>query len=407
MLRARIALLIVAACVGFYALSGCGSVNTATVDNPVMPEAPPRMTATSAASLQQPSENSAAETAGQMHVVAAEFAGADTSVEPGFLDSQVVATVDGTPLFAAEILVPYERNLRKVQLEVPPAEFQQLRTSLIQRDLPRHVENTVLVNALKSTLAPEQLEMLETRLDEMFDEQVEQWKRQFGLATLAEVEAKMQEQGASLLALRRSFFSQTMGRQFLQEKAGKPRDVGRPELLAYYQEHRADYEIPARVKWRQIRIDFNRDGGRSAASDALQQVVAGLRSGTDFATIATQHSHGPTAQNGGDRGWLTKDSLSDEQVERALFALPIGSVSQIFTGKTAYQIVLVEDREAGGYKPFGDVQSEIKAAITAQEQQQAIEKVLKEMVDKATVVTFLDDVRPSGAESALAPTTQQ
>jgi peptidyl-prolyl cis-trans isomerase C/foldase protein PrsA len=405
MFRARITFLAVAACVGFSALSGCGSVNTVTVDNPVMPDPPPRVADASSGHLRLSPARS--ESDGQLTVVAAEFTGKDAVLDAGFLDSQVVATVDGTPVFAADVLAQYEANLRKAQLEVPPAEFQQLRTALVKRDLQRHVENTVVVNALKSGLSAEQIEMLEERLDEMFDTQIEQWKRQFGLATLPEVELKLQEQGASLVALRRSFFSQTMGRQFLREKVGEPRAIGRPELLAYYRERREDYRIPARVKWRQIRIDMNKDGGRSAAADVLQQVVAGLRTNDDFASLARQHSDGPTAQDGGDRGWLTKESLSDEEIERALFSLPVGSVSQVFTGKTSYQIVVVDDRESGGYKPFGEVQTEIEAEIVAQEQQQAIQDVLDALVAKATVVTFLDDVQASGAESALPAGAQQ
>ncbi|MEO1999165.1 MAG: peptidylprolyl isomerase [Planctomycetaceae bacterium] len=405
MFRARITFMGVAACVGFSALSGCGSVNTVTVDNPVMPDPPPRIADASSGHLRPSLARS--EFAGQVTVVAAEFSGKDAVLDAGFLDSQVVATVDGTPLFAADVLAQYEANLRKAQLEVPPAEFQQIRTALVKRDLQRHVENTVVVNALKSTLSAEQIEMLEERLDEMFDNQIEQWKRQFGLSTLPEVELELQEQGASLVALRRSFFSQTMGRQFLREKVGAPRDIGRPELLAYYRERREDYRIPARVKWRQIRIDMNKDGGRSVAADVLQQVVAALRSNADFATVARQHSHGPTAKDGGDRGWLTKDSLSNEEIERALFSLPIGSVSQVFTGKNSYQIVVVDDRESGGSRPFGEVQAEIEAAISEQEQQQAIQDVLDALVAKATVVTCLDDVRATGADSALPAGAQQ
>jgi len=406
MFRARITLLVVAACVGCIVLVGCGATNNVTVDNPVMPDAPPRATPVNAGRLSESGAIAASEASGRSTVVPAEFSGKTAANNGGFVDSQVVATVDGTPLFATDVLAQYEGHLRKAQLEVPPAEFQRLRSSLIKRDLQSHLENVVLVNALKSSLSPEQIEMLEASLDEMFEDQVERWKSQFQLATLSEVEAKLRQEGASLVSLRRNFFNQTMGRQFIREKVGKPRDLGRPELLAYYRKNIESYRIPARVKWRQIRIDLNREGGRPAAADALQQVIAGLRGQAAFAAMAQQFSDGPTAADGGDRGWLTRDSLSDEDIERALFSLPVGSVSQVFTGKNAYQIVLVVEREIGGHKPFGDVQSEIETAIKTQEVERTMRSVLDDLLAQATIVNYLDD-GPSSASSATQPTGQE
>ena len=122
--------------------------------------------------------------------------------------------------------------------------------------------------------------------------------------------------------------------------------------------------------------------------------------------MAVEFSDGPTAADGGDRGWLTRESLSDEDIERALFSLPVGSVSQVFTGKDAYQIVMVVEREAGGHKPFGEVQSEIEAAIKMQEQEQAMRGVLDDLLANATIETFLDD-GPTSAAPATQSAVQQ
>lgn len=61
---------------------------------------------------------------------------------------------------------------------------------------------------------------------------------------------------------------------------------------------------------------------------ALQKQAAAA--GADFAALAKANSDATDAAQGGDMGWIARDQLSSEQ-ETAIFAAPLGSVSQVVT----------------------------------------------------------------------------
>jgi parvulin-like peptidyl-prolyl isomerase len=62
--------------------------------------------------------------------------------------------------------------------------------------------------------------------------------------------------------------------------------------------------------------------------------------GADFAALAKLNSDGPEASNGGDVGWVAKYQL-DTAREAAIFAAPIGKVSDAFKGTDGLYLFLV------------------------------------------------------------------
>ena len=52
-----------------------------------------------------------------------------------------------------------------------------------------------------------------------------------------------------------------------------------------------------------------------------------LKSGNDFATLAKNHSKGPSAKNGGDLGWVVPGQMVPK-FEKELFSLKDGKISK-------------------------------------------------------------------------------
>eukprot|EP01123_Difflugia_compressa_P013238 TRINITY_DN6023_c0_g1_i1.p1 TRINITY_DN6023_c0_g1~~TRINITY_DN6023_c0_g1_i1.p1 ORF type:complete len:120 (-),score=26.00 TRINITY_DN6023_c0_g1_i1:40-399(-) len=78
-------------------------------------------------------------------------------------------------------------------------------------------------------------------------------------------------------------------------------------------------------------------------SKALQALEK-LNAGTSFAEVAREFSE-DKARNGGDLGWMTRNSMVGPFAEKA-FSQPIGKFSpQPFKSKFGYHILLVEDRQ--------------------------------------------------------------
>lgn len=81
----------------------------------------------------------------------------------------------------------------------------------------------------------------------------------------------------------------------------------------------------------------------SINQDALklaQKVLAKLKAGTDFSTLAKQYSQDPTASSGGDLGFFSKGKM-DPDFEKVAFTLQAGQTSGIVKTVNGYEIIKV------------------------------------------------------------------
>ena len=91
-----------------------------------------------------------------------------------------------------------------------------------------------------------------------------------------------------------------------------------------------------------VRIDKYRSKTDAYAAIACMgnQVLAGK----PLAQVAKAQSDGPTADQGGLRDWTGKGSLVAQQLDLALFGLPVGQLSPILESESGYHIIRVVER---------------------------------------------------------------
>jgi len=319
---------------------------------------------------------------------------ADTTKQANHNDlfgCRVVATVNGSPILASEVLERYGVQLIQASQQLPPDKFDQVRETLIKRDLKGHIERQLLVSSLKEMLKPEQVKMLNSHLDQMFEQHLLKLKAEIGVETNHDLEEVLQKQGTSLGDLKTGFTNQQMAMEFLGMRAEKAQTaITRPDLLKYYEAHIKDYDQPARVKWQQIYLSHAKNGGKQGSDRVLTQVIAELKQGTDFAAVAKKHSNGPTADEGGTWDWTAKGSLANEKIERALFELPEGTISQVMEDSDAVQLVKVIKRRDAGPVSFEKVQNNIREKLVKEQRAEAARTVFDELMEQAVIETFFD-----------------
>lgn len=83
---------------------------------------------------------------------------------------------------------------------------------------------------------------------------------------------------------------------------------------------------------------------RTAARAQAEQVLAELKNGKDFVTLAARYGQDGTAQNGGDLGWFGKGDMVP-QFEAAAFTLKKGALSaEPVESPFGYHLIKVDDR---------------------------------------------------------------
>lgn len=313
----------------------------------------------------------------------------------------VVATVNSLPIFADDVLQPHSLNLEKAAAQLSTEEMARLRAKLIQQELPQHIEKALLMSALREDIEEEQYEQLVAQVDNLFEREVDKLKERYNVETKIELEQILEEQGTSLDSLNSAFTSRELSMFYIGRKSKDATRLSRQELMDWYGQNKDQYEIEAAVTWQQIRINITPEGGREAAFARMKQAIEALRNGTEFGEVAKQFSDGPKRDAGGVWDWTKKGSLADEKVERAMFEIPVGKISQPLETSSAFVLVKVVDRRDAGYVPFEDVQDKINNRLQSEARRDAAQNVIKELNNAATIWTIFDN-RPEPAATSQA-----
>ncbi len=372
------------------ALAGCkGDTGLGPkVDNPVVGPPPPRKMGArnseqTAQADKQQRDSEDEKSDGGSGVKLAAAVEADSEIPKQLEGNRVVATVNGAPLFEAEVLERYAEQLTKMREQVPPDQYRKQIEQLIERDLRAHVERKLLSEAMRRSLKKDQQKQIESFMKKQLQEQLEQMKREMKVTSTAELDRELQKHGTSLAMVEYQFRNKVMAQQYLAGKVKNNRKLSRQDLFAYYQQHLKEYEFQRRVRWQQILISR---ANEEQARAKLRILADGLKEGRDFGEMAAEISDGLNAENKGLQDWTNAGSLADQKIETLLFELPIGEPSELIESPRGYfQVVRVVERQNAGHVPFDEVQEKIRLKLLQTDEQGEMEKILEELWDSASI----------------------
>jgi parvulin-like peptidyl-prolyl isomerase len=313
--------------------------------------------------------------------------------------TQIVGIVGTDAIFAYEIMDKVNQVLDLNKQKIPPSELDKVRAQQIQIFLKEKIETKLVFLDAKRNIPAEGLTQTEKKLEKYFDEQeLPVMRKKSKVATDKELDEKLRSYGGSLERVRKAFVETSLAQIWAREKfkAKEEEEVTYDEMLDYYHQHIADFETPARAKWEEIVVRFAKYPNKKAAYDALAARGNQVLSGAPFAEVAKAASDGITAAQGGLRDWVSPGSLVDEQLDRAVFGLPVGQLSPIFEGDNAYYIVRVAERTEKKTAPFETAQVKIAKKIKNQRNAQQQKDYLAELERRMPIWTIFDN--PDGIQ---------
>ncbi len=129
--------------------------------------------------------------------------------------------------------------------------------------------------------------------------------------------------------------------------------------------------------------------------DEAKAILAQLKGGADFATLAKEKSKDPGAADGGDLGYFTKDQMVPEFAEVA-FKLDKGQLSDPVKTQFGWHIIKVEDKRIKPTPTFDQVKGQIENYVAHRAQAQMVENLRK-----SATIERLD--KPVAADPSLNP----
>ncbi len=156
----------------------------------------------------------------------------------------------------------------------------------------------------------------------------------------------------------------------------------------FYRKHRELFTTKEEIKLRMIMVSGQKDTGNAQAQKELAEEVLGkLASGGEFDQVARLYSEDSTKENGGDWGWIQRNTLA-APLEKFAFNMPVGRISNIIDYAGNYYILKVEDKRGGTTRSLAEARGDIEKKLIQDEAQQLQERWIASLREKAYIRQF-------------------
>jgi len=248
------------------------------------------------------------------------------------METKIVATVDGKPIFLSEIIGMAQRlpeQYRKMSLEA--------------------VYPSLLTRAIDSKLVT-----LEGR--------------RAGFSKDPDVKKRLLDVEDQIIS--EIFLTKTIGSQVTEEA-----------LQKIYSETKSEMASGDQIKARHILLD---------SEEKAMEIIKKLQAGGEFAKLASEYSTGPSAASGGDLGWFGEGQMVPE-FSKAAFALNPGDiVTKPVKTQFGWHIILVEDRKVSAPPSFDEAKEQLASTMS----QKLLKELIETLRTKAKIVRFQADGTP-------------
>ncbi|MFQ5514381.1 MAG: peptidyl-prolyl cis-trans isomerase [Myxococcota bacterium] len=270
-------------------------------------------------------------------------------------DDLWIARVDDAVISVSELQRAVDLRLQ----EDPELE----REETINHELSRLLRERVILNRARELGAEVTPEDAEERVRELHGQAFRRMDAEF----LAEVQREMLLERTRLLDL--------ANRIRIQESA----------LVHYFESHRERYQTPERVTIRQIVVE---------SADRAKRLLQRLRSGEDFATLASESSLAPEASEGGLLPPYARGEMP-EVFERA-FSLKPGEISEVLESPYGFHILRLEERIPENEPVLDDVRERVRFELEREQLAELERGWLRELRRRANIQlneTLLETLR--------------
>ena len=306
------------------------------------------------------------------------------------MPTSVVAMVNGEHIFAVDVLGGVIRRIES-DPKMTDDQRQTVLTESLRNRTRAYAEDTLVVQAFEAAISEDQQKEIHNSLEPSFKVICEKMKQDNKLNDDEYLEKWLEAQGFTLREMKDTFIRRQLVVGYVQSKAVVPDEISRAVLEKYYQDHIDEYTPDEEVRFAEIVVRFNDHGDRKGAEEVMAKVMQRLEQKEDFGTVASELSDFLSAEKLGERGWIKRGTLADNELESILFDMPAGTMTSVRVQDDRLEVYKVLDRRDPEKVPFESVQKEIKAKMLADLRESAQKQVMDDLRAKSSIVTIFDN----------------
>lgn len=224
--------------------------------------------------------------------------------------------------------------------------------------------------------------------------------KQANLQDDRELDEHLRKYGTSLQQQRLVFMERMVGNEARRKHIDFEPIITHEQMLNYYRDNAKEFVIPARARWEQLTVLFNKFPSKFEAGEAMAKMANEAFFGGSFATVAKRSSQEPNADEGGYHDWVSQGSLKSKPLDQAIFSLPVKEMSRIIEDESGLHVIRVLEREDSRSVPFTEAQVKIKEKLRQEDIRRQLEAYV-EKLKKSTPIWNTYDA--PAAETASVP----
>ena len=305
----------------------------------------------------------------------------------------IIAWVNNDIILKSE----YDKRLSEIRQELvrngklQGAQLEQAFNDQSKHAMQQMIDEALLLGKAKELGLTADLEVIKA---------MERMRQERKLPSTDALEKEIVSQGYTVDEVKENIRTQYLTSQVLQREVYGRVTITNEEIRKYYDEHQKDFDKPAGVHLREITVITENRGPEEVATQKkkIEDALAAVKKGDDFATVASKYSESQTASEGGDFGFFTKGELSPS-LEEVVSKLDKGQVTDVLPVVGAFMIIKLDAKHEGGVLPFELAQKEIQDILW----RKALDPKIKEYLTKLRSDGFIrlaDGYVDTGATSA-------
>jgi len=290
-----------------------------------------------------------------------------------YADDSVVARVNGVALTLKDLddevdrLIPRITFHRNVYGEKRKRYYKQALEELINRELEY-----------------QEASKLGLKIDkEKVDDQIKQMRNKY--KSKEEFKAFLERIGMTEETLQAQVEKDILIQEVFKKMVIEPSRMKDDELRDHYEKNTSRFRQPESIKARMI---STKDGEKA------QEILSKIRSGEDFAVLATNMSEDAYRIKGGDIGYIHRGRILPE-IEEIAFKLKAGEVSDLIKAENMWYIVKVEDKKTEKILSFEEIREKLKKELEAKRAGEIKGKWIADLRAKAKIEILLK-TEPTG-----------
>lgn len=316
---------------------------------------------------------------------------AQESAEPG-MDAQPVApeatgpiaTVNGNEIPADDFNIEIQRV---VASGMPPTLAARYKDTIVQKLVDRYLIDAALAES-DITVKPEEI-----------DEKLEEVKNEFAQSMQASgqnvtLDMLVQQLGITEKELRESV-EQSIGIEKMLFNRGmeEPSDE---EARAFYDENREEsFTMPEQVHVKHVLIAVEQGSDDAVWQEAKKRADAvradAVKDDADFEELARTRSEGPSAEQGGDLGFVPRGKTVPE-FENAAFDLKPGEISEPVKSPFGWHVIKLIERKDAEAVDYDEIAERLKLQLKGERIKESLDAYLTELRDAAEIEIHSENV---------------